>query len=157
MNKTFLTIVALIISYSAIAQKAMITFKDETGKSVKIDPSSLKQISLKAIGHDAKEHLYSGALLSDIIKKAGVLLGETAKRKTISSYIVIKANDNYQCVFALAELDDIFSPNKVILANKADGKQLSGENGPFQVIAPAEKKHGRWVRKVVAIELKVVK
>lgn len=156
MNKILFTILALIISYTAAAQKAMITFKDETGKSVKIDPASLKQISLKAIGHDTKEHLYSGAMLSDIIEKAGVALGEPSKRKTIASYVVIKAKDNYQCVYALAELDALFSPNKVILANKVDGKPLSAENGPFQVIAPAEKKHGRWIRQVVSIELRVI-
>ena len=157
MNKILLTIVALIISYSGMAQKAMITFRDETGKSTKIDPTSLKQVSLKAIGHDAKEHQYSGVLLSDIIEKAGVPLGIASKGKTIASYIVIMAKDNYQCVYALAELDDLFSRNMVILADKVDGKPLSAENGPFQVIAPADKKHGRWIRQVVSMDLKVVK
>jgi hypothetical protein len=38
-----------------------------------------------------------------------------------------------------------------------DGKALSENNGPYQIIVPNDKKHGRWVRQVKSIELHVLK
>lgn len=117
----------------------------------------LKSITIKAIGHDLKTHEFSGPLLSDFLSNAGVILGEPAKKQTVSNYITIRARDNYKCVFALAELDPLFSSSSIIIASKMDGKALSENNDPYQIIVPNDKKHGRWVRQVKSIELHVLK
>lgn len=142
---------------SAKAQSESITFINESGKSSSADPRKLKSITIKAIGHDLKTHEFSGPLLSDFLSNAGVILGEPAKKQTVSSYIIIRARDNYKCVFALAELDPLFSSSSIIIASKMDGKPLSENNGPYQIIVPNDKKHGRWVRQVKSIELHVLK
>ncbi len=142
------------IPFCLSAQTARVEFRDTSGRSVMIDPSTLKQVSVKAVGHDNKEHEYSGVLLSDIISAAGVQLGEPAKRSTVATYLLIRAKDDYQCLYALAELDPLFTDRQIILADKVDHVALSADNGPFQVIAPGEKKHGRWIRQVISMELK---
>jgi len=152
-----IALILVIFSSLAFAQKPQLTYSDETGKSIQINPTSFNQILIRAIGHDNKEHEYSGVLLSDILTQAGTLLGERSKKQTISRYVLLKAKDNYQCIFALAEIDPLFTSNKIILADKIDGKPLSAENGPFQLIAPFEKKHGRWIRQVISIEVRTVK
>ncbi len=161
MRKSLLLALTFIIFsgiYSGLkAQSESITFTNESGKSSSADPRKLKSITIKAIGHDLKTHEFSGPLLSDFLSNAGVILGEPAKKQTVSSYIIIRARDNYKCVFALAELDPLFSSSSIIIAGKMDGKPLSENNGPYQIIVPKDKKHGRWVRQVKSIELHVLK
>lgn len=109
---------------SAKAQSESITFINESGKSSSADPSELKSITIKAIGHDLKTHEFSGPLLSDFLSNAGVILGEPAKKQTVSSYIIIRARDNYKCVFALAELDPLFSSSSIVVS-KQNGRETT--------------------------------
>ena len=161
MKKSFLLVLTFIIfsgiCSSSKAQSESITFINESGKSSSADPMKLKSITIKAIGHDHKTHEFSGPLLSDFLSNAGVILGEPAKKQTVSSYIIIRAKDNYKCLIALAELDPLFSSSDIIIASKMDGKALSEKNGPYQIIVPNDKKHGRWIRQVKSIEIHTVK
>jgi len=117
----------------------------------------MKQAVIMAKGHDEKIHRYTGVPLSDILAKAGVTLGDEAKRKTVMTYLIITAADNYKTIFSLAEIDPLFANRSIILADKQDKKVLPEGVGPFQVIAPGDKKHARWIRQVTSIELVVVK
>jgi DMSO/TMAO reductase YedYZ molybdopterin-dependent catalytic subunit len=159
-NSLLLTFTLIILSgiFSITkAQSESIIFINESGKSSSIDPMKLKSITIKAIGHDLKTHEFTGPLLSDFLSNAGVILGEPAKKQTVSSYVIIRAKDNYKCLIALAELDPLFSSSDIIIASKMDGKALSENNGPYQIIVPNDKKHGRWVRQVKSIEIQTVK
>jgi len=60
-------------------------------------------------------------------------------------------------MFTLAEIDPLFASTSIIIATSVDGKSLPENNGPFQIIAPGDKKHGRWIRQVQSIELHVLK
>lgn len=117
----------------------------------------MKQSVIMAKAHDEKVHRYTGVPLSDLLTRAGVLLGDTAKRQTIMSYVEVTAADNYKAIYALAEIDPLFASRPIILADRADKKDLSTEDGPFQIIVPGEKKHARWTRQVTGIRLVVLK
>lgn len=41
----------------------------------------------------------------------------------------------------------------MILADTRDGKPLDAKEGPFRIIAADEKRPGRWVRNVNAIDI----
>jgi len=43
----------------------------------------------------------------------------------------------------------------VYVATKRDGKPLSEKDGPFQLVAPGEKRDGRWVRQVMALTIQL--
>ena len=65
-----------------------------------------------------------------------------------SSLLIVRASDNYQAVFTLAELDPTNSDKSIILAFNQDGKPLNSKDGMLRIISPAEKRHIRWVRQV---------
>ncbi len=116
----------------------------------------MKQAVVMAKAHDEKVHRYSGVTIADLLTKAGIILGDTAKRKTIVSCLVVTAADNYKAIYALPEVDPLFANRTIIVADRADKKPLPEDVGPFQIIVPGEKKHARWVRQVTALEVVVL-
>lgn len=162
MKKILLGLAAITFILSsplnAHAQSVTISGEGITTSTIAKDVfANMKQVVVMAKGHDEKVHRYSGVTLADILTKAGVSLGEDAKRKTVSSYIVITAADNYKAIYALSEIDPLFASRSIILVDKEDKKILPASNGPFQVIVPGEKKYGRWIRQVTAIQVFQVK
>jgi DMSO/TMAO reductase YedYZ molybdopterin-dependent catalytic subunit len=116
----------------------------------------MKQITLVAKGHDEKMHKYEGVLLLDVLSSAGVKFGEKAKKTTSASYVLVKGADNYRVIFSLAEIDTLFTDKKIMIASMEDNSPLPSNVGPFQIVAPGEKKHSRWVRQVVSIKVVTV-
>jgi hypothetical protein len=68
-------------------------------------------------------------------------------------YLVVEAADGYRAVFALPELDPLFTDRVILLADRRDGKSLSEREGPLRIIVPGEKRPARWVRQVVALKV----
>ena len=66
----------------------------------------------------------------------------------------MEAKDGYRAVYAWAELDSTFMDKSVYVVTKRDGKPLSGKDGPFQLVAPGEKRAAKWVRQVTALRIK---
>jgi len=96
---------------------------------------------------------YEGVLLREILKRAGAPLGNQLRGKALASYVVAKAHDGYQVVFALGELDAEFGNEKVLVADKRDGKPLFGYQGPFRLVCPNDKAGARSVRMLEALEV----
>jgi hypothetical protein len=70
-----------------------------------------------------------------------------------ASSVLVEAADKYQVVFALPELDSLFTDRVILLADTCDGKPLPEKNGPLQIIVPDEKRHARWVRQVKSLTI----
>ena len=75
----------------------------------------------------------------------------TITQHEITTYVLVTAADNYQTVFAVAELDPGFTDRVIFLADQRDGKPLSSTEGPLRIIVPGEKRHARWVRQVTTL------
>ena len=148
--KAFFLVLFVLVPGILLAQKQTVIV---TGIPipVKIDPSTLSRSSLKTPGRDGKEHVYMGILLSDLLKSAGIALGN--KRESITSYVILKAKDGYKSIFSLAEIDPLFAEQPILITDKIDGDDLSQSDAPFQVIVPGDKIQTRWVRQLVSIEL----
>ena len=114
----------------------------------------MPRTSLTIKGHDEQTHKYSGVLLSSLLQKASVQLGNAAKKQTASSYLFIKAADGYSVVFALAEVDTLFTNKTIILADEQDGKAFPDNAKPFQIIATDENIHARMIRQVKEIAVR---
>jgi DMSO/TMAO reductase YedYZ molybdopterin-dependent catalytic subunit len=97
---------------------------------------------------------YSGVALTEILRRAGVPSGEAIRGREMAKFVVVKGSDGYAAVFALAELDAGFTDRVIVIAHQVDGKPLPNEYGPLQLIVPGEKRPSRWVRQVVAIEVR---
>lgn len=131
------------------------------GKSADFSAKELAKFDrneLTASAHDGRSSKYSGFAVRDLLLAVGAKIGKDQLRGTeIAAYVVVEASDGYKAVFSITEFSEEFTDRKVLIADKRDGAALSEKEGPFQIIVPDDKKHGRWVRNVTAIKLIKIK
>ena len=114
----------------------------------------LKRTSLSATNaHEKKTATYSGVLLRDLLKEAGVPSGENLRGKGMLTCIVISASDGYQVTFSIGELDESIGNLQVLVADSEDEKPLPQAAGPLRLVVPADKRPARWVRMVKTIRV----
>ncbi len=137
--------------------EASITVTGVGDKSVMLslsDLSKLPQHTVKTTTEKGAEASFDGVLLTDVLGKADLPTGPKFRRTAASYYLVVEARDGYRAVFAWPELDATFMDKAVYVVTKRDGKPLSEEAGPFQLVVPGEKRHARWVRQVTAFRIR---
>lgn len=116
------------------------------------DLATMPRTTVEASAH-GETGKWSGVALIEILKRAGVPLGEAMRGPKLLTYVRISAADGYAVVFSLAELDPGFRDNTVLLADQRDGHALDAKEGTFRLIVPAEKRPARWVRQVTRIDV----
>ena len=146
-----------VFSSFAQANNASLTLTNDENKTITLsanDIAAMPHITIDIKAHDGNMHSYSGVVLMNLLQKAGVKMGDSAKKNVSSSYVLITATDTYKAVYALSEVDTLQSNKTIILADKTDGKPLPQNALPYQIIATGEKIHARMIRQVVSIEVK---
>ena len=103
--------------------------------------------------NNGMETVYEGVWLHEVLKKAGVPQGSELRGKALASYILASAQDGYQVVFSLGELDPSFIDNEILLADTANGKPLFGAQGRFRLVVPKDKPGARSIRMLTRIEV----
>jgi DMSO/TMAO reductase YedYZ molybdopterin-dependent catalytic subunit len=96
---------------------------------------------------------YEGVWLHEILKRAGLPAGEALRGKMLTTYVLAEAQDGYQVVFSLGEVDPALGDTPILVADKANGKALFGENGAFRIVIPRDKRGARSVRMLTKIEV----
>jgi DMSO/TMAO reductase YedYZ molybdopterin-dependent catalytic subunit len=99
------------------------------------------------------ETVYEGVWLHEVLKKAGVPQGSELRGKALASYVLAEAQDGYEVVFSLGELDPAFIDNQILLADTANGKPLFGVQGRFRLVVPKDKPGARSVRMLTKLEV----
>ncbi len=99
------------------------------------------------------ETVYEGVWLHEVLKRAGVPQGNELRGKALASYVLAEAQDGYQVVFSLGELDPAFIDNEILLADTANGKPLFGAQGRFRLVVPKDKPGARSVRMLTRLEV----
>ena len=99
------------------------------------------------------ETVYDGVWLHEILKRAGVPQGGELRGKALAGYVLAEAQDGYQVVFSLGELDPSFIDNEILLADTANGKPLFGAQGRFRLVVPKDKPGARSVRMLTKLEV----
>src|ERR687886_492585 len=98
----FLPFMLLVLLTNGYAQT--ITISGEVTKPLALQVADLKAMPhTEVIGkdHDGKEHRYSGVPLIDLLKQAGVSVGNELRGANLAKYVLVTAADGYQVVFAL--------------------------------------------------------
>ena len=103
--------------------------------------------------NNGMETVYEGVWLHEILKKAGVPQGSELRGKALTTYVLAEAQDGYQVVFSLGELDPSFIDNQILLADTANGKALFGAQGRFRLVVPKDKPGARSVRMLTKLEV----
>jgi hypothetical protein len=117
------------------------------------DLAGLDHVSVQVRAHDGAEHVYGGVPVSAILKRAGMPSGEDLRGSLLARYVMVTAHDGYRVLFSLPELDPAFTNSQAILADRVDGKPLTGREGPLRIVIPGEKRESRWIRMVEKIEI----
>ena len=99
------------------------------------------------------ETVYEGVRLHEVLKRAGVPQGEALRGKALAGYVLAVAQDGYQVLFSLGELDPSFIDNEILLADTADGKPLFGEQGRFRLVVSKDKPGARSIRMLTKLEV----
>jgi DMSO/TMAO reductase YedYZ molybdopterin-dependent catalytic subunit len=113
---------------------------------------SLPRTKVEVKGENGTVNVYEGVLASELLKIAGVPLGQM-RSGVVASYAIASAVDGYQAVFSVAELDPGFTTSNVIVADMVDGKPLSDRQGPLRLIAPRDLMGSRSVRMLRRIQI----
>jgi len=117
-----------------------------------VDLKKMPRKTLSVVNpHNKKTETYEGVLLEELLHRAGVPQGEQLRGTSMATYVVAGAEDGYRVVFSLAELDSGILESEVIVADAMDGTALGAKEGPFRLVAPHEKRPGRWVRMLKSI------
>lgn len=116
------------------------------------DLAKMPRASVKT-SSNGMETVYEGVWLHEVLKRAGAPQGETLRGKALAGYVLAEAQDGYQVVFSLGELDPSFIDNEILLADKANGQPLFGSQGNFRLVVPKDKPGARSVRMLTKIEV----
>lgn len=105
-----------------------------------------------------KEHgvqtSYEGALLRDVLERAGAPFGNQLRGKALSDYVLATARDGYAVVYTLTEMDlDFTDSPDIIIADQGNGKPLPDQQGPLRIVVPHDKKPARSLRMLTRIEV----
>jgi hypothetical protein len=115
----------------------------------------LPRVELKSKQHGVV-HNYEGALLGDVLKKVDAPSGKAIHGAELADVVIVQARDGYTVALDLAGTDAITRPERVIIADRVDGAELSPEIGPFQLVVEGDLRPVRSVLMVNAITLKRV-
>jgi DMSO/TMAO reductase YedYZ molybdopterin-dependent catalytic subunit len=117
------------------------------------DLLAMPQVTVEDTPHGGGPSVYVGPRLEDVLAGAGLPWGQQLRGSEMSRYVVVEAVDGYRALYALAELDSAFQASTPLLALRQNGSALDSDSGPFQIIVPGERRHGRWVRQVACIRI----
>jgi hypothetical protein len=106
-----------------------------------------------SIDHENVVTEFEGVWLDQLLAQVGAPLAGNLRGKAFATFVRAEANDGYQVVFSLAEIDPAFSENRVLLADRARGEKLIGSQGPFRLVVVKDKRPARSMRMVERIEL----
>jgi hypothetical protein len=151
MRSFVLSLSLALLAGPAIAQS--VTLKGAEGQTATVtaaDLAALPQVTLAFDAHGDR-HIYSGPLLIDVLAKVGAPSGKALHGAELAKAVTVTAADGYRVVFGLAEADPGTRPNRIILADRADGAPLGPKDGPFKIVAEGDLRPARGVRMVRAI------
>lgn len=123
-------------------------------------PLTLSPADLKAmprtkvqVQDEGRTVTYEGVLVGEVLQRAGAAVGPALRGDAVASYVVAHAADGYRAVYSLAEVDNGFVPNDVIIADTVDGKPLFSYQGPWRLVAPRDTRGARSVRLLNRLEV----
>jgi DMSO/TMAO reductase YedYZ molybdopterin-dependent catalytic subunit len=135
------------------AQKIQVTGTVKQPLSLSADDLAKMPRATARTTSNGMETVYEGVWLHTVLKAAGVPQGSELRGKALTTYVLAEAQDGYQVVFSLGELDPAFIDNEILLADTANGKPLFGAQGRFRLVVPKDKPGARSVRMLTKLEV----
>ena len=89
-----------------LAPNALLSVSGEVEHPLQLSGAELAKLprhTARVTDHDGVEATFEGPPLVEILRLAGVKLGEQLRGQEMTTYVLVKAADSYQVVFAVAE------------------------------------------------------
>jgi hypothetical protein len=134
-----------------------ITLADGTRRQ--LDLAELQALPTQAVSmkrRDGTPYMVTGVAVTQLLKLAGLDLSQNLGASFIAGHVLVaRAADGYRAVFGLAVADPHFgTPPLLVTWMGDDGSPLASNRGPLQLIHTTEARPVRWVRQLVAIDVK---
>lgn len=144
-----------VAGLAAPASAQTLTLKGPAGQAATLSAADIAAMPHVGFTFDAhgQTHAYEGVPLIDLLARVGTPTGKALGGKALASAVRITAADGYQVVFGLGEADPGTRPNRIILADRADGAALSDKDGPFKLVVEGDLRPARGARMVTTIEV----
>jgi DMSO/TMAO reductase YedYZ molybdopterin-dependent catalytic subunit len=153
MDKTARCLLAALLSVSPAA--LALDVRGQVQTPLQLSVAGLKALPAKTVDtsfhtiHGDDHHAWTGALLIDIIGKAG-LRNDDAKSAALRHVIIVHARDGYETALAYGEIDPDAEGKPVLLAYQRDAEPLPEP----RLIVPGDKGGPRQVHDVTSIEIR---
>jgi DMSO/TMAO reductase YedYZ molybdopterin-dependent catalytic subunit len=145
---------ALVTAAPAAAQT--LTIVGQTGAAKTLGAAELAGLprAQATMIEGATKTVYEGVTLTSVLREAGVPAGARMHGAPMKLYVLVTGQDGYQIVLSLAETDDHFSSQPVILADRKAGGPLEANEAPLRLVVDGELRPWRAVKQVAKIEVK---
>src|SRR5262245_36853545 len=141
--------VLVVFAQGASAADAALVVHGSASGPQKLSIEDLRKLPARKV-RATPEHRttadYECTSVAAVLSSTGALAEKSLRGRRLADYLMVKATDGYQAVFALPELDGEFTDRLVLLCYARDGGPLAANEGPLRLIVPDEKRHARWVR-----------
>jgi hypothetical protein len=95
---------------------------------------------------------YSGVLLADVLKKAGLPIG-AINGKELLGFVIAQGKDGKKVGFSYGELDPAVGGSAVIVADQVSGKPITDMHGPFRLVVTTDRSNVRFIDNVVEFHI----
>jgi len=108
---------------------------------------------VRALVYTVKGHRHTARAIPlwTLLQAAGPRVNPQIKHHLLQFLVAVRGQDGYTADFTLGELSPDFGGRAVWVALDEDGRRLTGDGGPAQLLVPEDKKPARWVHAVRAI------
>jgi len=130
-----------------------ITFRGATTTLTLTDLVKLPQTTIHV--HDAhanKDVTFTGPLVSDVLARAGLVPSEDTHQLILHSTVIATGADGYYVVYSAAELEQMFSGAKAIVAIMRF-ELPNTEGGLIQLVNTADIRPARWVHGLASLNV----
>jgi len=151
---TVLAAVCTMASASAASAQTSIDVVGLNGGKASVSLQGLERRSVTTVDRAGIKTIHEGVLLRDVLARANVPLGDELRGTALARAVVATAVDGYQVAYAIAEIDAAFNDHLVLIVDRRNGQPLLPDSGPLQIVVPQDKRPARWIRQVIALEVK---
>jgi hypothetical protein len=130
-----------------------VTFRGATTTLTLTDLVGLPQTTITVRdGHSGKDVTFTGPLVSDVLARAGLVASEDTHQLILHSTVVATGADGYYVIYSAAELEQMFSGGKAIIAVMRF-ELPNTEGGLIQIVNTSDAKPARWVHGLASLNV----